>query len=81
MESQGCPKRSCRVGTSVAAAWMFLEWLHFIIVAKYKSRTSVLSLSVGESVSPREVMLQAARMTVVFGRTPPLPSTHPLPSL
>ena len=41
---------------SVAATWMFLKWLYFMTVAKYTSRTSILSLSRGKSVSPCEVM-------------------------
>jgi len=59
-----CLKRSWRVGTLVAAIWMFLKWLYFMIVAKYISSTSNLSLSDGESLSPCEVMLQVAGMTM-----------------
>jgi len=36
------------------------EVVVFMTVAKYTSRTSILSLSGGESVSPCEVMLQVA---------------------
>ena len=43
---------------------MFLKLLYFFIVAKYASRTSVLSLSGEETVSPCEVMLQVAGMTM-----------------
>jgi len=43
------------------------------LVVFYMSRTSVRSLSGGESLSSCEVMLQVAVMTVVSGRTPPPP--------
>ena len=36
----------------------------FMIVAKYTPRTSILGLSIGESVSPCEVMLQVAGITM-----------------
>jgi len=36
------------------------EVVVFMIVAKYTSRTSILGLSGGESVSPCEVILQVA---------------------
>ena len=40
------------------------EVVVFMTVAKYTSRTSILGLSCGESVSPCEVMLQVAGMTM-----------------
>jgi len=38
-----------------------MKWLYFMTVAKYTSRTSILSLSGGESVSSCEVTLQVAQ--------------------
>jgi len=40
------------------------EVVVFMTVAKYMSRTSILGLSGGESVSPCEVTLQVAGMTM-----------------
>jgi hypothetical protein len=40
------------------------EVVLFMTVAKYTSRTSILCLSGGESVSPCEVMFQVAGMTM-----------------
>lgn len=48
----------------VATTWMFLKCLYFMTVAKYTCRTSILSQTGGESVSPCEVMLQVAGMTL-----------------
>ena len=41
----------------------FSEVVVFMTVAKYTSRTSILGLSGGKSVSPCEVMLQVAGMS------------------
>jgi hypothetical protein len=41
----------------------FSEAVVFMTVAKYTSRTSILGLSGGKSVSPCEVMLQVAGMS------------------
>jgi hypothetical protein len=48
----------------IGGGYMDVSGVVFMIVATYTSRTSILGLSGGESVSPCEVMLQVAGMTM-----------------
>jgi len=56
---------------------MFLKWLYFMIVAKYTSITSIVSVSGRESVSPCEHVV----VSIINRRQDGCVSTYPTLSL